>query len=157
MADALVREITQEMCGIDLRGVPPSHRQVLAGPHTDTVFGLVDGEHPIQVRFRAEPSLFFRVARNMIGGEPEDGEEVREYAMEYFNILCGRFLSELYRMAHIRVHHMSIPRYEVFSQVAEGEPGHYDTLYYISEEQEIVVFSWTAAPVEDMLRRNSNV
>ena len=153
----MVREITREMSGIDLRSVPPNAPQLREGRRTDAVHGLVDGEHPIQVQFRAEPRLFVRLARNMIGQDPEDGEEVREYATEYFNVLCGRFLSELYRMGNIRVHNMTIPRSEVFPNVTEMERENLHALHFISEEEEIVTFSWTAVPVEDMLRRNSNV
>ena len=123
LADAMVREITRKMAGIDLRSVPPTAPELAARPRTDAVYGLVDGEHPIQVQFRAEPRLFTRLAKNMIGEAPEDGEEVREYAKEYFNVLCGRFLSELYRMANVRVRHMTIPRYEVFPNVTKMEQG----------------------------------
>lgn len=153
----MVREITQTMAGIDLHSVPPDMETEPIPAGTDAVYGLVDGQHPIQVQFRAEPRLFFRLAQNILGREPEDGEEVREYAMEYFNVLCGRFLSELYRMANVRVHNMSIPRYEVFPNVTRMAQNNIHSLYFVSDEQEMVIFSWTAVPVEDMLRRSINV
>lgn len=153
----MVQEITLAMAGIDLHSVPPNVGEPPVPPETDAVYGLVDGQHPIQVQFRAEPRLFFRLARNIMGREPEDEEEVREYAMEYFNVLCGRFLSELYRMANIRVCNMTIPRYEIFPNVTRMAPNHIHSLYFVSDEQETVVFSWTAVSVEDMLRRNINV
>jgi len=113
----------------------------------DGVYGWVDGG--IQLLFRAEPRLFQRLAANMLGAPARDAEEVQEFATEFFNTLCGRFISELYRVAKgpARFHPT---RYETYPNVTPlGE----DTvvLSYSSEEQETAEFSWTADSVAMLL------
>lgn len=90
LADALACEIIKEMAEIPLKRMDTRvHDRML-----DVVHGNIDGEYPMKLLFRAEPRLFGRIAENMIGEQPEDEEETREYAREFFNVLCGRFVSE---------------------------------------------------------------
>lgn len=146
MARALVCEIAQEMSGIELSDCVslPEHVRL---DELDAVYSLAVGNYRMQMQFRAQDSMFFRLAKNMIGDEPEDQFEVQEYAVEFFNVLCGRFVSELSE-ANQRMACIAPPQYETSPNVTELviEPLH--TLCFMSEDRETAVFSWTALQTE---------
>lgn len=107
----------------------------------------------MKLRFLAEPRMLSRLARNMLGSEPEEGE-AQEYAMEFFNILCGRFISELYKATETTARFFPT-RYEAsLNPTGLGEDTSLSTVYFISDEQELAAFSWTAEVVNDLLRRS---
>ena len=86
-------------------------------------------------------------------GEPEEGE-VQEYAMEFFNILCGRFISELYKATETTTRFFPT-RYEALpNPTGLGGDTSLSTVYFISDEEELAAFSWTAEVVNDLLRRS---
>ena len=95
MAGTLVCEIIELMAGIQLQH-HPAWEHTARERDIDAIYGFVEGDFPMKLRFLAEPRMLSRLARNMLGSEPEEGE-AQEYAMEFFNILCGRFISELYK------------------------------------------------------------
>lgn len=152
MAELLVCEITELISGIQLkRTTAPA--QEPAGKKWEAIYGFVDGEYQIELRFLAEHSMFFRLAQNMMGSEPEDSE-VEEYAMEFFNVLCGRFISEIYTVADRPVRFIPI-RYELVPDAAIlGAQESLCTVHFCSDKQEMAAFSWTATPIKDLLRRS---
>lgn len=146
MAQELVREITQQMSGIELNNCDALPADVNL-EELDAVYSLAVGNYRMQMQFRAQDSMFFRLARNMIGDEPEDRYEVQEYAAEFFNVLCGRFVSRLAEENH-GLPFFAPPQYESPPDVTEliAEPRH--TLCFMSDDQETAVFSWTALQTE---------
>lgn len=145
MADTLTCEITEQMCGIRLNSRTQVERNA---PPMDVVYGLVEGRYRMCLKFRAEPRLFCRLAENMIGAPPESMEEVQEYATEFFNVLCGRFISEIYQQTKLPARF-----YPTRYGEALGAPDleEYDaavTRYYISEQEELAEFSWAASLYE---------
>jgi len=146
MAQELVREITQQMSGIELNNCDALPSDVNL-EELDAVYSLAVGKYQMQMQFRAQDSMFFRLARNMIGDEPEDHYEVQEYAAEFFNVLCGRFVSELSEQNH-SLACIAPPQYECPPDVTEliTEPKH--TLCFMSSDRETAVFSWTALQTE---------
>ena len=89
MAQSLVCDITKQMADIHLTRVPRvgkiQEQMVMVG-----VCALIGGDSTFSVRLCSEKSLIVRLVRNMTGLEAND-EDVRDYAMEFFNTLCGRF------------------------------------------------------------------
>ena len=74
--------------------------------------------------------------------------------MEFFNILCGRFISELYKATETTARFFPT-RYEASPYpTGLGEDTSLSTVYFISDEQELAAFSWTAEVVNDLLRRS---
>ena len=154
MAETLVCEIAEQMSGIQLRR---SKAWTCEKPETrvDAICGHVSGDFQIELRFFAQTELLFRLTRNMVGYDPES-DEVQEYAMEFFNILCGRFISELYKAARTSARFFPT-QYEAMPDTGMlGKNASERTVYFTSEEQELAAFSWTAAPVDAILRRNSD-
>lgn len=152
MAEVLVREILELMSGIQLRHHSPWKNDT-GEKRLEAIYGFVDGDYQIKLCFFAEPSLFFRLAKNMTGNEPQR-DEAQEYAMEFFNILCGRFISELYKATKTSARFFPT-KYEASLDISilNEEPS-LSTTYFISDEQELAAFSWSATPIEDLLRRS---
>ena len=123
-------------------------------PETDTevekdiVYGFLDGEQTMQLQLAAGKSFFHRMAANIIGDEPEDEEEVREYAAEFANVLCGRFVSEICRATN------TIARFR--PTVYGGEHATDETLetvHFVTDHQEEVTFSWSRDVMAAFLKR----
>lgn len=147
MANLLVCEIMEKMSGIHLEHAPPPEE---ANRTMDAVLGVMDGTYPMKLQFRAEPSLFCRLARNIMGEEPQDAQEIQEYATEFFNVLCGRFISELYYATQSPVR-LYPPQYKTAPHVTSLEGlGTLSTLCFLSEQGELAEFSWTNHFIEDM-------
>lgn len=150
MAGVLACEILQEMAEIRMERCP----EIQVPERTlDAVYGLVDGDYQLELLFQAEPKFFVRLATSMIGDAPEDEEEVQEYAREYFNTLCGRFISEIYQATKRPARFYPI-QYKMAGDDADlkkDEP--FVTIYLVSDCQEYAQFSWTRQPMEDLLRR----
>ena len=149
LAAQLVCEVAEQMGDIRLSRVP--HSAETAEREVDAVCALIGGDYDISIQLCAERVLFVRFARNMLGEEPNE-EDVREYAREFFNVICGRFISELINRADVKAKLMPV-RYELSGTVAAPH-GELRQLSFISDVQEYVTFSWTPLPIEEMLRRN---
>lgn len=155
MAGTLVCEIIDLMAGIQLRN-HPACGEAAKERDIDAIYGFVEGDVPMKLRFLAEPRMLSRLARNMLGSEPEKGE-AQEYAMEFFNILCGRFISELYKATETTTRFFPT-RYEALpNPTGLGGDTSLSTVYFISDEEELAAFSWTAEVVNDLLRRSMHV
>ena len=139
LAEQLVIDVTDWMAGVPLTpGAPPgpADRRPM-----DAVYVRMEGELSIWMRMELEPCLVHRLAAHIIGREPESQEEAREYAAEYFNVLCGRFLSELCRGKRPKMQ-FSVPCYEAYPQTTPAAQSELDTVYLRSEQQEQIQFSW---------------
>lgn len=141
MAREMVKEVTDWMAGITLTCCPDlrsgAHRQQM-----DSILVCMDSEIRVTMQLQAEPRMFFRLAKNMMGSEPEDEDEVREYATEYVNVLFGRFISTLFSYWHKKPTFF-FPQYEKPPHVTsiEDKDGGV-TLAFLSDVQECVIFSW---------------
>lgn len=151
MAETLVCEITKQMSGIvlhSLKDQPPEHRRMAV------VCGFIGGDYTLRVQFFADRSLFYRLTKRMLGEEPNE-EDIEDYAIEFFNILCGRFLSEIVNQTHISARLLPI-KYELPTEETMPEADEtMCTLNFISDSQEQVAFSWTSVPIEEMMRRSN--
>lgn len=151
MADALLREILEQLSGIRLSRRPPWTPKG-AGPPMDGVYGRVDGAYQMRLLFRAEPRVFQRLASNMIGAPAKDAQEVQEYATEFANVLCGRFISEIYRATKVPARFYPT-QYETYPDIPLlGDDTEISTIFYASEDQEAADFSWTADSVAMLLK-----
>ncbi len=146
MAQRLICEILGQLSGIELNHCPTVPADVKLN-EWDAVYGLAVGSHRIQMQFRAQEDLLFRMAKNMIGREPQDCLEVQEYATEFFNILYGRFVSELFEgdPAKKRV---APAQYQSWPHVSQLEIQPIHSICFVSDDNEKAIFSWAALPVE---------
>lgn len=141
MAKEMVWEVTDWMSGITLTYRP----ELKLEPHKqqmDSIVVCMDSEIKITVQLQAEPSLFVRLAKKMSGSDPTDEEEVREYAIEYVNVLFGRFISALFSYWHKKPTFF-FPQYEIPPHITCIDEEHGGvSLSFLSDMQECVIFSW---------------
>ena len=141
LAGELICDIFYSMSNIRLRVVSEvPARQTLE--KMDAVLGVASSAAcGMCMQMRSGYDLFERLARNMIGAAPEDREEVAEYATEMFNIVCGRFISEL-SVAMKCCGRFQPTVYERPPNVTDMENGMCNSIYFESDENDIAVFSW---------------
>jgi hypothetical protein len=139
------------MSGIEMQRQPTGQT-----PETqmDTVYSEVDGDYRLEVWFRAEHRWFQRLASCLLGEQTEDETDIQESATEFFNVLCGRFVSELCRTTHFpaRLDRPRFTRAAAESGVPAAETR--SILYFETEEQERAEFSWTREPMNQLLIRS---
>lgn len=150
MVVVLICEITELMSGIRLKPGPSWADPAMEG-HVDSIYGYTEGGCQMELRFWAEPRMLYRLAQNMMGEPPQEGE-VRECATEFFNILCGRFISEFCKASHTSARFFP-PRYEGAENIGllRNDAG-FRTVYFVSGEQELAAFSWTKATLNDTFK-----
>lgn len=151
MVENLTCEILTEMAGIQLCRASEPVEELKKKPMVG-VCATIGGDYTINMRFLAEKRLFYRLAKSMMGEEPND-EDIQDYAMEFINVVCGRFISEIINETHIKAHLMPV-EYRVPSGRVLGEKNEVQTLGLVSDEREYAVFAWTTMAIEDMVRRS---
>lgn len=140
MARELVCGITAQMAEIHLTPVPKigkmEEQMVMVG-----VCALIGGDSTFSVRLCSEKSLIIRLVRNMTGLEATE-EDVEDYAIEFFNTLCGRFISEIINKNKMKAKILRI-RYESPNEWKQHEQEEkFVVLDFVSREDEYVSFSW---------------
>lgn len=93
--DDAVRDITKRLAGIDLTvGEWPGQES----GEVDSLYTVTKGSYTITIVYHAEKQLIQYIAEKMARRTVEDPQDVEMYAKEYFNILCGHFISQVNRM-----------------------------------------------------------
>lgn len=151
LAEQLICEIADQMGAIRLSCEQSLPQCEVNNRKMSVMSARIGGDYSISIYFLAEHSLFLRLARNMLGEEPGE-EDVRTYATEFFNIVCGRFISELINKADISVRLMPIDS-EPQSAAETWNKEMMKKLHFISDMKEYAAFLWTYLPIEEMLRR----
>ena len=148
LAGTLISEIFYTMSRISLWLIPEIPA-LEALDSMESVLGVASSEHcGMRMQMRSSYSLFERLARNMIGDAPEDRQEVEEYATEMFNIVCGRFISELC-VAMKCCGRFQPTTYERSPDVTDLLGGGSNSIYFKSDEDEVAVFSWRMMTDDD--------
>jgi hypothetical protein len=145
LAKYMVSEVLEEWAGISVS----ISEEAVPTTRMDTVFSHVDGDCSIEVQFRAEPSVFYQMARNILEEEPESPEEVREFAEEFFNVLCGRFIAEICtaRDLSIRLHPPTYQTADVGARaIGFREPQ--AAVFFQTDQKELAEFSWSHSLTE---------
>ena len=141
MAIELMREVTDWMTGISLTYCPEQQKNIQKN-QMESILVRAGGETKISVQLRADAQMLFRLAQKMIGSDPEDDEEIREYAIEYVNVFCGRFISHLFSHWHEKTRYF-FPEYETPPNITKiDEEKNSVSLFFLSEKQENVMLSW---------------
>ena len=146
MAEELTCEVIAQMAGIRLMR---TESPLTSDPKLDVVYSSLDGDGVLQLQFAAEPELFQRLAKNIIGDEPEDEEEVKEYATEFANVLCGRFVSEICRATRTAARF----RPTVYGVNPATEEEELQTICFVSDQKEQATFSWSKDTMNALLKR----
>lgn len=90
--DDTVRDITKRLAGIDLSVGNWPRRE---NGEIDSLYTTTKGSYTITIVYHAEQQLLYYIAEKMARRPLEDPGDMEMYAKEYFNILCGRFISQI--------------------------------------------------------------
>ena len=96
MLDQAVREVTERTAGVKLcpGGEPP-------GEDLCTVCISFNKGFHTSLSLCAETSLLARMARNALGEDSLNFQDLEDFGKEYFNVLCGKIAAALYRITHV--------------------------------------------------------
>ena len=141
MTQQLVLEITEWMADIPLTCCPEPPPNM----HKDKMDSILvcTGEEPkLFMQFRADPKMLSRLAQRISGCDLKSKEEVEEYAIEYVNVLGGRFLSHGFSLWKEKPKYF-FPEYETPPNItAVDEKAGAVSLFFLSELRECAMFSW---------------
>lgn len=142
LAEQLLCEILEQISGIQISRAQGGPIRFSTQP-LGVVYAETRGEFTLLMWLEAEQSLFERLAAGMIGAPASDQEEVEEYATEFFNMVCGRFVSELYNLTGQSARFLpTIYRHHNDAAAMQTENRVY-SVDFISDSNEGAVFSWT--------------
>lgn len=95
--DRTLRQVTQTSAGIRLQrgGSGPD------GAELCTVYTVFERGFGSALALCADAALFTRLARHMLCMDDVTPQDVEDFAKEYFNVVCGHIVAELYRCTSI--------------------------------------------------------
>lgn len=96
MLDQVVREVTEQTAGVRLH---PSGKP-LEGELCTVRITFRKGFHT-SLSLCAETELLTRMARNAMGLEKLNDQDLEDFGKEYFNILCGKIAAILFRTTKV--------------------------------------------------------
>lgn len=130
--DEIIRKVTEDSGGIQLiRGEPESE----LGQDVCTVqIHFRRGFHS-SLSFRADTAMLTRLAQSILKKEHVTPEDLEDVAKEYFNVLCGRIASELYKTTHVSTR-FSVPTFHLGSCSPENHKEQF-VLHYAGDREEV--------------------
>jgi hypothetical protein len=94
--DQVVREITQREAGICL-----ATGEAVPDGELFTVYTVFERGYSTCLSLCAESALFTRLTQGMMHRQDVSPRDVEDFAKEYFNVLCGHIVAQLYRETKI--------------------------------------------------------
>lgn len=105
MLDQAVREVTEQTAGVRLR----QSGEPLGGDLCTVHISFRKGFHT-SLTLCAETDLLAQMARNTIGLEELNDQDLEDFSKEYFNILCGKIAAILFRTTKVPAR-FSVPEF----------------------------------------------
>ncbi len=137
LMDKVIVQITQQVAKIDLTGcnVAPSDEDQTRLCSVQTI---LDGLYHEKWEFCADREFFHRVTENMMETQSDDPTDLEEYSKEFFNVLCGHLVAEIFRYTNVPT------RFEVPSFVSACPTNLCEqedlSMCYSSDHAETVIF-----------------
>lgn len=147
--DQVVREITRREAGIRLalgESVPEGE--------LFTVYAVFERGYSTCLSLCAESAMFVRLAQGMMRRQDVSRGDVEAFAKEYFNVLCGHIVAQLYRETKIPAR-FSPPAFHEGRYIPENHLRHI-VLTYASDQNERVQLIHLAPCGEQLEQPNSN-
>lgn len=105
MLDQAVREVTEQTAGVRLH----QSGETLSGEVCTVHISFHKGFHT-SLTLCAETELLAQMARNTIGLEDLNNQDLEDFSKEYFNILCGKIAAILFRTTKVPAR-FSVPEF----------------------------------------------
>ena len=104
--DETTVDITKRVAGITLTKCQPDGRKQRGG----VLSVSTTGDYEIALVYCAPEEILFEIVKNMKRG-PFESDEMEIYLREYFNVLCGRIISQINRQAKVSAR-FGLPKYD---------------------------------------------
>lgn len=131
----VIVKITQQVAKIELTdcNAMPYDESKLCSVQT-----MLDGLYHEKWEFCAEREFFHRMTENMMETKSNDPTDLEEYSKEFFNVLCGHLVAEIFRYTKVPTH-FEVPS---FVSVCPPIPAEREDLSmcYSSDRAETVIF-----------------
>lgn len=137
MTDTLLRQLLETCAGI--RACCAERRDM---DEFAEVYAEIDGTYHARLSLRAGTRLWRALAENILGGPLTAPDDPEEYAKEFLNILCGRLVSDIFRLTHSPARFFP-PRWTQGALPPFDDKTHFiSTLYYMTWEGEPIELHW---------------
>lgn len=120
--DQVTREVTQRTAGVCLHGGGSPSGELC------TVYTTFQKGCWVGLSMCAERSLFARLAQGMLPGGQVSERDMEDFTKEYFNVLCGRIISEMY-LETKAASRFEQPVFCVGRRVPQGHQEHFSLRY----------------------------
>lgn len=143
LLDAAVREVTEKTTGIQLfqGGKPPSEDFC-------TVHIAFRKGFRSSLSLCADTSILTSMAQNAIDVEEITSQDMEDFVMEYFNVLCGRIAALFYRATKMRSR-FSVPAFYRGRFEPEGQRRQFVLNYSNSQSQSVQLIHHVPHPAQE--------
>lgn len=97
--DRAVREMTERVTGIELKATDFAAENSL---EWESFIVQTKGDYKANLVMSADESVFREIAGRMKRGGEVSKKDIVDYVTEYYNILCGYFISHLNSFLHVK-------------------------------------------------------
>ena len=147
--DQVVRDITRREAGICLApGEAEPSGEVF------TVYAVFERGFDTCLSMSAEAAMFVRLTRGMMQREDVTDRDVEDFTKEYFNVLCGHIVAQLYRETKVPAR-FSPPSFRAGRYIPEDHLRHI-VLTYAGDRNEHVQLIHLAPRPAQPEQSNSN-
>ena len=136
LIDKVIVEITQQVAKINLTGNPTLSNQ--DPTKLCSVQTVLDGLYHEKWEFCADREFFHRVTENMMESKSDDPTDLEEYSKEFFNVLCGHLVAEIFRYTKVPTR-FEVPSFAPASPCTQTEREDL-SMCYSSDHAETVIF-----------------
>ena len=95
----VMQKYLQQFAKIDMECLRTDHFQK---ENLSTVYTTLEGDYRMRLAFCAEQTLLRAIAETMLEETVEDPENIAECAKEFFNVVCGFVVAEIFRETNAR-------------------------------------------------------
>lgn len=138
LIDRVIVKITHQVAKIDLTGsnFAPSEQDPTKLYSVQTV---LDGLYHEKWEFCADREFFHRVTENMMESKSDDPTDLEEYSKEFFNVLCGHLVAEIFRYTKIPTR-FQVPSFVPACACSNPTERENLSMCYSSDHAETVIF-----------------
>lgn len=129
LLDRSVCEMTERVAGLELKA---SDFVIHNSSEWESFVIQTKGDYMANLVMSAEESVFKEIASRMKRGGEVSKKDIVEYVTEYYNIVCGYFISHLNKLLHVKAR-FGIPVLKKGISIRKRLEGHVLCLRYVSQ------------------------
>ncbi len=126
LLDHSVHEITSKVAKMEIKRIPSTSKAVL---RWNCFLVRTKGDYRAMLAMSAEESVFYEIARRMKGKSEVSEADIAVYVTEYYNILCGYFISAFNRRKKLKAR-FGIPEFIKGQHIQGTDLGHESVSFF---------------------------